>query len=227
MNLNDLGTTPLNDGVDVANLPEQMGSFGPMVQPGAYRFQLPKLGPENFDAVESKDHGKRVRVKFDEKTPLLIVQAPPAFSDEFLNTAFRTQISNVPRRRGKAENAPVASDWDYLNRALGETTRPANNAEYAKALIARSQQNPPAQFTADVEVSYSCNPNRAARFDDGQGGTTEVTDPATGAIINGCGERVYQSAVAKVEGRYPERIVCPKCNASLRGFPDLTRFRAE
>lgn len=225
MNLADLGSTPLNDGVDVANLPEQLGAIRPMLQPGSYRFALPRLDAECFAAVQTQDYGARVQVRFDDEHPLTIVQAPEALKDELLGTPFTTSLSNVPRKRGKGDDAPVASDWDYLNRALKVTTRPASNQAYAQGLIALSQVSPAPTFGADAEVSYNCNPNREARWDDGQGGTQAFPDETTGQPRKGCGTRVYQKDVAKTNGRYPERITCAKCNASVRGFANLTRFR--
>lgn len=235
MNLNDFGTTPLNDGVDVDHLPEQMGGFTPPPQPGTYRFELPALTPEAFAEVTSEQYGKRVQVKFNDEAPLKIVQTPPAMKDEYLGAPFTTQLSNVPRKRGRGDNAPIASDWDYLNRALGEPKRPATNADYCKALIAQSQKAPKPTFQADIEWSYSCNPRRDARFATEEGSTTVVqatdeagvpqVDPNTQAPVNikGCGARIYMKDVTKVDGKYPLTVEC-SCHATVRGFPNLVRF---
>lgn len=235
MNLNELGTTPLTDGVDVNNLPEQFGGFTPPPPPGTYRFQLPVLKPEAFSKVITEKEGDRVKVTFNDDFPLLIIQAPPAAKD-YEKTPFNTNLTNTPRKRGKGDDAPKASDWDYLNKALGEPARPANNADYAKKLIAQSQTAGGKTFQADVEWGWSCNPNRAARFDDGNGQFIEVPqtdgdgapmkDPNTGEPIpvKGCGKRYYEGQVDKVDGKVPLRITC-ECGANVRAFPNLTRFK--
>src|SRR5947207_2213408 len=103
MSLNDLSTAPIKDDIDFDNLPEQMGVFPPPPQPGPYRFRLSKLGPDNFDSLTDDKWGARVKVKFDQNAPLVIVQAtdPAVIGD-----TFQTQLTNVPRKRGKGEDAP-------------------------------------------------------------------------------------------------------------------------
>lgn len=220
MSLNDFSTAPLNDGVDFANLPEQMGSFAPPPPPGPYRFALSPLSAANFDKVQSPDYGERAKVKFDQSAPLVIKQSLAGAHD---NEPFQTTITNTPRKRGKGDTAPVASDWDYLNQALKIPVRPTTNRAYCETLLAESQKR--AEFGADLEWSWSCNPNRDAYFDDGQGGQATALNAATGANIQGCGARYYQGAVAKVDGAYPLRLQCATCGASVRAFANLTRFR--
>lgn len=225
--INDLDATPLNDGVDVANLPEQLGSRKPLLPQGPYRFALPStLKDGHFSAVESEKYGKRVSVHFDESAPLLVVQST---NNEQNGVPFETRISNVPRRRGKGDDAPVASDWDYLNQALGETTRPASNKEYATRLVARAAKQE--QFSADAEWSWHCNEKRDAFFDNGEGGLgpAQMDGAEPGVNHKGCGKRYYNSsdeiASQKVDGKLPERITCPGCGANVRAFANLTRFR--
>lgn len=237
MNLNDLGSTPLADAVDVNNLPEQFGGAStPPPPPGTYRFKLPKLTPDAFKKITTTEYGDRVQVTFNDDFPLTIVQTPPEAKDQFLNTPFRSRISNVPRRRGKGEDAPLASDWDYLNRALGLTERPKSNADFARTLIELSAKG--ATFQADIEWTWYSNPNRPARFDDGNGGSVEVDllDDAGSPIPNpdkpgehkkqpGSGRRFYQDRdVTKVEGSYPLYYTDPEDGAVIRAFPDLRRF---
>ena len=232
MNLNDLGTEPLKDEVDVENLPEQMGGFAPPPQPGPYRWTLPRLTPDNFEKVTTTDWGDRVQLIFGDDNPLVIAQAKDA---SLVGDPFTSRISNVPRRRGKGDNAPIASDMDYLNRALGIKGRPASNMAYAQALI-EATKGGDATFGSDLEWSWYCNNKRAARWDDGEGGSAEVANDQ-GEPIKGCGTRHYESTVSKVamtdaEGNsigaeYPLRITCTndQCGASLRAFGNLTRFR--
>ena len=221
MSLNDLSTSPVKDAVDFDNLPEQMGAYGPLLQPGPYRWKLSKLGVDNFDKIDHAEQGERLKVKFDQSAPLIVVQAiDPAAVGE----TFTTQISNVGRKRGKKddENAPVVSDMDYLLKALGVTARPKSNRELGDTLIAKS--NGAAEFGADLEWSVSCNPNREAKWDDGAGGLTIQNDEA-GTPMKGCGTRVYQKDIAKLDGKFVERMTCPGCAASLRAFGNLTRFK--
>ena len=232
-NLNDLGTTPIKDEVDVENLPEQMGGFAPPPQPGAYRWQLPRLTSDHFEKVETKDHGDRVQVIFAENNPLVILQSSDA---TVVGDPFTTRLSNVPRRRGKGDDAPVASDWDYLNRALKMGGRPASNMAYAQTLIEATKTGE-ANFGADLEWSWYCNDKRAARWDDGEGGSQEVMGPDGTTPLKGCGKRHYQNSVSKVvtsddEGNavgaaFPLRITCSneECGATVRAFANLTRFR--
>lgn len=219
MGLNDLSTAPIQDAVDVANLPEQFGGSSPLPQPGPYRWALSPLSDASFEPVDSPDYGPRVRVRFDESSPLVIVQS---VGGEHNGEPFQTQLTNVPRRRGKAADAPIASDWDYLNKALGHTARPATNKAYATQLMADASERK--QFSSDLEWTWNCNKNRPARFDNGQGGAEEVVD-AMGQKTMGCGQKYYESSVPKVEGKFPRTITC-QCGASVRAFANLTRFRA-
>lgn len=234
-NLNDLGTTPLDDQVDMANLPDQSRQFPDPPQPGSYRFRMPRLTPANFEPVQT-DKGPKVKVKFDDNAPLLIVQSPGGVTN---NEPFTTQLSNVTRERGKKGSGTFASDWDYLNQALGHTTRPATNKAFAEQLIADSQKEGGAEFGADVEFNWHCNNSRDAYFPKldpaTQQPTTELekipaVDPTTGQptgkFHQGCGTRYYQKDVDKVDGKYPVRIICKKCTAQVRAFANLTRFRA-
>ncbi len=228
MGLNDFDATPLQDAVDVANLPEQMGGQKPLLPMGPYRFALSPLKDANFEKVTSEQYGARAKVKFDEHAPLVVVQSVGGEHDR---EPFETSLSNVPRRRGKGEDAPIASDWDYLNQALGiQLPTPRTNKAYVDSLLATSASR--AEFAADIEHSWSCNPNRDAYFDDGQGGRAVVLNTETGQNFKGCGKKYYPNSPEiqdqKVNGKLPERIRCanPACNASIRGFANLTRFRA-
>ena len=221
-NLADLNK-PLKDEVDFNNLPEQgRGAYPDPPPVGAYRFQLPAgLSLANFDEVQSTDYGKRVSVRFKDDQPLVIVQSAASKHD---GEPFQTSISNVPRERGKKGSGVFASDWDYLNQALGEKKRPATNKAYIDALIVKSNAAGGSTFGADVEYSWSCNDQRPAYFDDGQGGTAKAVGD-DGEEKKGCGKKYYQGTVSKVEGAFPVRITC-ECGATIRAFGNLTRFRA-
>jgi hypothetical protein len=223
--LNDLqlGTEKIGD-VDFDAMPEQMGSFREDPQPGTYRFKLSAKLDDIWDTIDAKTKGTRINAIFDDTHPLVIVQSPGGALD---GEPFLYRISNVERRRGKADdpNAVEVSDLDYLLRdGLGETTKPKTNAEYAKALMRHAGE----EFTADLERSWNCRKDKNIRvFDETQQRTVEVE----GTL--GCGSRYYQKDVSKVPSDpndpaslpvYPRTITC-QCGAQIRGFSNLSRFR--
>lgn len=218
MSLNDLSTAPVKDNVDFNDLPEQMGAYPPPPQPGPYRFRISKLGADNFDAIQHAEYGERVKVKFDQNAPLVITHAsnPAALGD-----VFQTSLTNTPRRRGKGEDAPLASDMDYLLKALGVTERPTSPRAYAEVLMTAS--NEAKEFAADVEWSWGCNDKRPAQWPDETGALVEASNAE--GVVMGCGTKHYQKDVKKVDGAFPERVACSKCGASLRAFGNLSRFR--
>lgn len=226
--LNDLGLTNerVGEEIDYNTIPEQMGSFQDPPQPGSFRFELPRDMSqiwEVFDHTKSKNPGKRIRAKFDDSFPLIIVQSP---NKKYDGLPFTTSISNAERKRGKKDDttAPEVSDMDYLLRdAFGLETKPATNVAYAQEL----QKHAGAQFGGDLEWSWRCNPDKPIRVDNGQGGVMEVPGQ------KGCNTSYYQKDVQKVlsnpedpnsEQVFPARIQC-QCGALLRAFANLTRYR--
>lgn len=208
------------EGSDIAfgDMPE-FGGFTPPPQPGSYRYRLPTKLSNIWDTIETEKYGTRVKATFDQDAPLTTVQSP---TGEHNGDPFQTNLSNVPRPRGK--DKVLVSDMDLLLRALQTAypdklgARPKTNGEYVKAL----QQFAGLEFGADVEWSWSCNPKRSIYIDDGQGGSVEHPDKQLG-----CGARYYQSDVKgmKTEAGYPLRISCSTCGAIVRAFPNLTNFR--
>jgi hypothetical protein len=217
------------EGVDNFDDLAEQRAFAPPPDPGTYRFQLPAAGPlaQAFGTVQS-EKGQRIQVDLGGDAPLVIVQSPGKTHD---GEPFSTRISNIERKRDR-QGLVVASDMDYLLKALGETTRAKTNAAYGQALLKHAGQT----FTADVEWSWNCNPRRAARFEgvneDGTpSGAYETVDDPSSALEGddagkraGCGTRYYQNDVPKVDGKAPLRITC-QCGASVRAFANLTRFR--
>jgi hypothetical protein len=210
------------EGTDVGfdQMPE-FGAFTPPPQPGGYRFRLPvKLGTA-WDTVATDKYGQRVRLQLDQDAPLTIVQSPKG---DLNGEPFQTNLSNVPRPRGK--DKLLVSDLDLLLRALAlahpeiavTIKRPTNNPEYIKAVQAYAGK----EFGADVEWSWYCNPKRPIYIPDGQGGSVEHPDKQPG-----CGARYYQKDVDKIEGEYPLRITCTTatCGAVVRAFANLGTFR--
>lgn len=213
--LSDLGLKNEQVGgeVDFDNLPK-VGGFTPLLQPGRYRFKLPANLSDIFELVESKN-GQRIQAVFDQNAPLVIVKAPEV-SKERIGEPLQQRISNVERPRGK--DKVLVSDMDYLLKALGSTTKPKTNQAYGAELAKHGGK----EFDADIEVQYSCNPNKDIYVDDGTGNTTVVEEK------KGCGARYYQKDVEglKADGKFPERITCSgeNCGASLRGFSQLSRI---
>lgn len=229
--LSDLGLT--NEGVgealDYATMPDQLGTFAPPPQPATFRFKFPNRMDdlwETFDHPTGKPPGKRLRAKFDDSHPLVIVQsADPAH----LNEPFLTSLTNAERKRkrGKREDAtaPFISDLDYIFRdVFGLPGKPAGgNVGYAQELL----KHPGEEFTADLTWSWYCNEKKTIYVDNGQGGLQEVPNQM------GCGTGYYQRDVQKVLSDpqdpksaliYPLRITC-SCGGNVRAFANLQNFR--
>lgn len=224
--LSDLKLSPkaLKDDVpDFDALPAERGSFTPPPQPGSYRFKLPKV-INNFDTIQTKDHGERITVIFDAESPLIIEQSP---AGKYNGDTFETRLNNAPRARGKEKI--LVSDLDYLLRAKGVTKKPASNLAYAQEVQKLAEKS----FGADIEWSWGCNDRRAARFLAEDGSSVKVEDPAStldgedAGFKAGCGARYYQGDVSKVEGEFPLTITCatPECGAQVRAFANLRNFK--
>lgn len=208
---------PLDD------LPEFTG-FTPPPQPGVgYRWKLPDMTGSIYEPYESKA-GMRLRVLFDRDHPLMILKSP---GGRYNGDTFQTQMSNERRGRGK-DKAVEASDIDYLLKALGFKSRPADGANKAYADVLGKLSG--REFTSDLQFSWNCN---AAR-------EIYVLDPSTGKSVKkegtmGCGRRYYQADRTtkpdqmipkdKVTGEYPVELKC-SCGAVVRAFANLDNMRA-
>jgi len=191
------------------------GGFTPPPPPGAYRFQLPKDLSSIWDLFDTpeKTPPQRVRASFDRDHPLLITQSPAGKSN---GEPFETRLTNNERKRGKGGEV-IASDMDYLLRALGEKTKPKNNREYIQVV----QRHSGKQFGADLRYSWRCSKDRDIRVRDGQGQVTTIEGK------KGCGEGYYQEDVQKTpDGQVPYEITCPSCGALLRAFANLDNLRS-
>lgn len=216
--LQDLGlkeeTLP-TAGQDLADLPE-FGSFRIPPQPGPFRFKLPDMSSV-FETFDSPTLGQRIRVIFDRDHPLLITQS---LGNAYNGEPFETRLSNAERARGK-DKAVVASDVDYLLRALQVKQKPKSNREYVTTL----QQQSNKEFGADLRYSWKCSADRNMRV--------FKTDPQTGLRAGteetqqkGCGNSYYQEDVPKgADGLVPYELQC-QCGAALRAFANLDNLRA-
>jgi len=214
--LQDLGLQAENlptAGQELDSLPE-FGRFTPPPQPGAFRFKLPgDLSTiwEVFDTPDKKPP-QRVRAVFDRDHPLLIVQSP---QHKYNGEPFETRISNSERARGK-DKSIVASDMDYLLRALKVTTKPASNPDYVRTMQLQGGK----EFSADLRYSWKCSPDRNIRVKDAAGAIQEVENQ------KGCGTAYYQEDVPKAaDGTTPYEITC-QCGAVLKAFANMDNIRS-
>jgi hypothetical protein len=190
------------------------GGFTPPPPPGAYRFQLPSDMNSIWDLMDVPDKTppQRVRANFDRDHPLLIIQSPQNKSN---GEPFETRLTNNERGRGK-DKAIVASDLDYLLRALGDKQKPGSNKGYMQKLGSHAGK----QFSADLRYSWRCSKDRDIRVRDASG----QVQPIEGK--KGCGEAYYQEDVNKdAAGQVPYEITCGECGALLRAFANLDNLR--
>ena len=233
--LSDLGLTNEQvSGVDFANMPDQRGSFGPLPQPGTYRFKVPAFDASSpvFDTITT-EKGPRLNLVFDGAFALEIIQSPGGtHNGESLNIRLSNQEFNRAR---KGEPDQFASDLDWIFRDVLKLQKaPKTNPQYAQTAI---QSLAGKEFTADLEFTWRCNPKNDIRVDNGQGGTEVVEG------TKGCGAGYYMGTRPGQIGKehsnpedpsspliYPERIVCGgkdgiPCGALVRAFPRLRNFR--
>jgi hypothetical protein len=202
-------------GGDLSDLPE-FGSFTPPPPPGAYRFKLPADLSAIYDVFDTADKGQRVKAIFDKDHPLVITQSKNGTKN---GEPFETRITNNERPRGKKGSGVVASDWDYLLRALGEKIKPTSNRGYIDTLKKFGGK----EFGADLTYSWACSTERDIRVANPQGGAPQVVEGH-----KGCGEKFYegdiQPAMKNADGTMPLQITC-SCGALLRAFANLESFR--
>lgn len=202
-------------GQALADLPE-FGTFREPPQPGSYRFKLPTDLSAVYDVYDTptKQPPQRIRVLFDKDHPLLITQSPQGKAN---GDPFETRLSNEERNRGKS--GVIASDLDYLLRALGVTTKPASNKGYIEIM----RQQAGKEFGADIRFSWKCDTKRNIRVKDAQGSVQEVQNHP------GCGQAYYQedlpNAGKDASGVVGTQVQC-QCGAVLRAFANLDNLRA-
>jgi hypothetical protein len=203
-------------GQALADLPE-FGSFREPPQPGAYRFKLPTDMSSIWDVYDTpnKQGGQRIRAVFDKDHPLFILQSPGGRAN---NEPFETRISNEERPRGK-DKSIIASDMDYVLRALKVATKPANNRGYIDALKTQGGK----EFGADIRYSWRCSTDRDIRVRDKDNNIVPVDGR------KGCGTAYYQedlpSGGKDAAGNVPTQIQC-QCGAVLRCFANLDNIRS-
>lgn len=202
-------------GQALADLPD-FGSFRELPQPGSYRFQLPDDLSAIWDLYDtpSKQPPQRIRAVFDKDHPLLIIQSPGSRAN---NEPFETRISNEERSRGK-DKSIVASDLDYVLRALKVTQKPATNRAYIEAMKLQAKK----QFGADIRFSWKCSETRNIRVKTSDGNIQEVEGR------KGCGSAYYQEDLPNggkdAAGQVQTQIQCV-CGAVLRAFANLDNIR--
>lgn len=226
----------INDG-DWANLPEQIGSRKPPLYPGPYRFKFAKAAAlsECFDTFETEINGAkvtRVALLLRDDAAMTVIQAPQKYSDRVGET-WGTRLSNAERKRGKGDDAPMASDLDYVLKAIAPAeARPKTNRQYAELF---QKVAPEKEMGADVEWNWRCDAGKPVRVpDEANEGKTVALDGENGREKRmGCGSKYYQKDVEKVDkdgnadpsGEYPRAIDC-QCGSILFANENLQNFRA-
>jgi hypothetical protein len=218
-------------------LPEQIGSRKRALYPGPYRFKAPVAAKINecFDTFEVEIGGKkvtRVVAVHRDGAELTVIQAPAKYTER-VGDAFSTRISNAERKRGKGDDAPMASDMDYMLAVLQPkgTPLPTSNRGYLEAY---AKVVPEAEFGADIEWNWRCDPKKAARVPDpdNDGKTMELNGEEGRENRAGCNTKYYQKDVQKVDaegnadtaGEFPRTIEC-QCGAILFANENLQNFR--
>lgn len=203
-------------GQALADLPE-FGSFREPPQPGAYRFKLPTDLSSVYDVYDTptKTPPQRIRAVFDKDHPLTIVQSPGGRAN---NDPFETRISNEERARGK-DKSIVASDMDYVLRALKVETKPGSNKGYVEVMKLQGGK----EFSADIRYSWKCSKDRDIRVKDAAGAVQVVEGR------KGCDTAFYQEDLPNggkdASGNVPTQIQCT-CGALLRCFANLDNIRS-
>lgn len=189
------------------------GTWTPPPPPGAYRFKLPQNMGNIWELFDVEGKGQRVKAIFDRDHPLLIVQSPKNASN---GEPYETRLNNNERKRNK-DGSVVASDFDYLLRALGEKAKPQSNREYVQMLVKHAGH----EFSGDIKYSWRCAADRDIRVKDTQGQITVLEGK------KGCGEVIYQEDVPTQNGVVPYEIICGGCKmATLRAWANIENFRA-
>jgi hypothetical protein len=230
------------------DLPSQ-GGFGPTLMPGIDEFQLPLTLAQLWDKIDVKDGRassktvgqlvKRLRLKFDKNSPLVIVSGP--HKGETLTATFTSN----PRPRGKPddEKTPWISDLAYmLEIGCNDKSRPTSASALQAAITncagktIRIEHGLSAHCRSDV-VRYIIVATPTGQKDaTGQPLMTErtVQDPSG---QKGCSDdskkrpdgkgkqgRFYTRDFKDPEtGEYLDTIECD-CGAVLRAFPSVERF---
>lgn len=221
---------------DWKGLPEQIGSRKAPLQPGPYRFQFPVKAAiaESYDTFETEIDGRpvtRVVSILRDEAALTVIQAPARYADR-VGEGYGTRISNAERKRGKGDDAPKASDMDYVLATLDpDGKRPRTNREYLEAW---ERVVPERELGADVEWNWRCDPKKPVRVadPDNEGKTMPLDGEEGRQKRMGCSNRYYQKNVPKVDkdgnedaqGEYPRTIDC-ECTAILFANDNLVNFR--
>lgn len=226
LGLKDEGTVVTGD--TLADLPV-FGTFTPPPQPGPFRFKLPTDLTTCYEVYDTptKTPPQRVRLIFDQDHPLEILQS---VGGKYNGQPFQTRLSNEERSRGK-DKAIVASDWDYLLRALGIQTKPTRLVNGQKVpdnrgYIEATRPLAGREFGGDIRYSWKCDEKRNIRVATVDPQTNQRTGIQEVDSQRGCGNAFYGEDVPNnPDGTKPLEITC-QCGALLRAFANLDNLRA-
>lgn len=224
-----------------AELPEEMESRIPLVQPGKYVFQLPNDMSQLWGSFETKAGDTRIYASFSMDNMLTVVS-----EGDYKDHPLAASINNVAYPRGGKEGTAI-SDMNYLIAALE-----ANLPESERATLNSNQafhdamlKYGGARFKAELSWTAYCHPAKPMYV------TQE--DPETGVLraqkiegTEGCGSNYTSYGpqnydAANKKGRIPsegglfleafdEYLVHGDmengCPARLFSKPRLSRFKA-
>lgn len=219
-----LGADPIaTDEVPTENIPEQGGSYIPLLPFTTFQFRLPDDLAECWEAFEHTDattgaKTQRVRLRLDASHPLVVVGGP---RDGAVMTA---TISSVPRPRGR-EKQPIADLFYLLRTSLADKTPIRTQSDWIRAINAHAGRS----IWLDLGGSARCDDTRVRYIL-----TVNPEDPESYLAVedpdghHGCGHKYYTRDVKRdpETGQPLERFQCDKCGASLRVFQQIEKFKA-
>lgn len=215
-------------------LPSQGGGYQPQLPPGTYLLRLPADINAVFDLfdIKNEETGKtdqrcRLVCTNGKGYPLVVVGGP--HDGETLSQT----ISNVPRKRSKKPDAVAVSDMTYLLRESLKSQDPIRTpADWYNAILKYAGR----VFRAETGLQGQCREDKVRYIEETVPSAEDASQLVyTGNTIEdpngtmGCGKRFYTQAFKGIdpETRQPvwqERVTCPGCGASIRGFAQIDRF---
>lgn len=156
--LEDLGLTEDTTPVEIPDdIPEEGGTYIPLVQPGVYIFKL----PDDMSAIWYKrdtTQGPRITAGFTRENPLIVTGDSTGY---YISSPVVTFISNAERPRGR-ERVPIP-DMYYLLRALEKSMSDKElkaalktNQNYSDML----QKFEGKEFQAEIHWEAYCSPQK-------------------------------------------------------------------
>lgn len=217
----ELKADPLSPEEVPQEVPEQGGTYIPLLPFTTFAFQLPAdLADcwEVFDHVDQNSGAEtqRLRLRFDLEHPLTVFGGPKS------GALFTTTVSSVPRPRGK-DKTPVADLYYLVRECLGDLTPIRSNRDYVNVVNKHAGE----VVYLELGGSARCDKERVRYI------FTENPEDASNPLTiedpdgtHGCGQRYYSRQIPRTENGDPvERLACGTCGAALRVFQQIERFK--